>query len=216
MSDVLQQVGEWFARELPSSEFVPVGTMAWWRFTALILFGRACDLGSTYLATPRLRLEGNPLARRLGWRGGILFSLAAALIFGGWPLIAISITTTSMLVAARNLQHAWVMRSLGEERYQDWFCERVWESPRGLVIGCHWGEALLSGLPGLALVVWGEDTRVSLGIGLGMTVYGLAVAIFSTWILWGLGRQRARYRKLSGIESWKPRDRTAGDDDGES
>lgn len=196
MADLLQQMGQWLSRELPSSEFLAIGSTAWWGFAALILLGRACDLGSTYLATPRLRLEGNPIARRLGWRGGIVLSLLAALLLGAWPLIAISVTTTSLLVAARNFQQAWLMRTMGEGPYQAWFAEQVWQSPRGLVLSCHWAEAVLSALPGLALVFWGDDTRVSLGIGLGFIVYGLVVAIFSTWVLWGLGRHQRLYRGL--------------------
>ena len=188
MSSLTTTVGHWLAENLPTSEWLRFGSPGWFGFALLILAGRACDLGSTYLATPRLHLEGNPLARRMGWRGGILLSLMTALIFGGWPLIAISVTTTSALVAARNFQQAWLMRTMGEVGYQVWFTEQVWRTPRWLLFGCHWAEALLAGLPGVALIVWGEDTRVSLGIGLGLTGYGMAVAGFSTWVLWGLTR----------------------------
>jgi len=195
MPDFALIISRWITEGMPDSEFVNFGSAAWWGFAALILAGRACDLGSTYLATPRLKLEGNPIARRLGWRGGILLSVLTAAIFGAWPLIAISVTTTSALVAARNLQQAWVMRAMGEGAYQSWFSEQVWRSPLWLVVGCHWAEALLAGLPGIALLIWGEDTRVSLGIGLGLTGYAGAVAGFSTWVLWHLGRERASYRE---------------------
>jgi len=200
MLDLTSALTRWFAEGLASAEFVPFGSQPWWRFTGLILAGRAFDLGSTFLATPRLRLEGNPIARRLGWRGGILLSVLMALIFGGWPLIAISLTTTSALVAARNFQHAWIMRSMGEAGYQSWFSERVWESPVWLVMGCHWAEALMAGLPGVSLLIWGEDTRVSLGIGLGLTAYGGAVAGFSTWVLSHLWRDRLRYQRSDRVD----------------
>ena len=59
----------------------------------------------------------------------------------------------------------------------------------GLLVLTLRGDWLMrAGLPGLALIVWGEDTQVSLGIGLGLTGYGMAVAGFSTWVLWGLTR----------------------------
>lgn len=195
MPDFALIFSRWIAEGMPSSEFVEFGSAAWWRFAALILAGRACDLGSTYLATPRLKLEGNPIARRLGWRGGILLSVLTAVIFGAWPLIAISVTTTSALVAARNFQQAWVMRAMGERAYQAWFSEQVCRSPLWMVLGCHWAEALLAGLPGVSLLIWGEDTRVSLGIGLGLLGYAGAVAGFSTWVLWHLSRERASYRE---------------------
>ena len=193
MSDSSTQIARWFTENLTGNEFVSFGSRSWWGYALLILAGRACDLGSTYLATPDLKLEGNPIARRLGWRGGILLSLATAVIFGTWPLIAISVTTTSALVAGRNFQHAWLMRSMGEAAYQTMFSEQVWRSPRWLVLGCHWAEALLAALPGIALLIWGEDTRVSLGIGLGLTAYGGAVAGFSTWVLWHQGQDKLRY-----------------------
>jgi hypothetical protein len=77
-------------------------------------------------------LEGNPVARRLGWKFGVPLNLALALGFGLWPLLAISLTTTSLLVAARNLQSAWLMRSMGELDYRCWIADRiaeVWAHP---------------------------------------------------------------------------------------
>ena len=82
------------------------------------------------------------------------------------------------------------MRTMGEGGYQLWFADTVGRAPPRLVLGCHWAEAALSGLPGVALLIWGEDTRVSLGIGLGLTAYGVAIAVFSTYVLWGLVRPR--------------------------
>lgn len=212
MSDITAFFTRWITEGLPASEFVRFGSTDWWGFAALILAGRVCDLGSTYLATPRLKLEGNPIARRLGWRGGIILGLVTAAVFGVWPLIAISVTTTSALVAGRNLQQAWVMRSMGEAAYQSWFSERVWRTPLWLVLGCHWAEALMSALPGIALLIWGEDTRVSLGIGLGLTAYGAAVAGFSTWVLLRLARERSQYQTWEQ-QAMNPRRRRPADDD---
>ena len=179
----------WVTESVPPGEFVSYGSGPWWLFFCLILAGRACDLGSTFLATPHLKLEGNPIARRLGWRGGILLSLFAAVCFGAWPMIAISLATTSGLVAARNCQQAWLMRVMGEAHYRVWFMDQIWRAPRVLLYGCHWAEAGLSALPGVALLIWGGDNRVSLGVGLGITGYGLAVAFFTTLSLWRLGRR---------------------------
>ncbi len=45
----------------------------WNRFTAALIaamaFARALDFLSTWIVTPRLALEGNPLMRRLRWGG---------------------------------------------------------------------------------------------------------------------------------------------------
>lgn len=169
-------------------DWIPPGRPGWWVLLALVLLGRLADLGSTWLATPNLALEANPVARRLGWRGGILLNALLAPVFACWPLVAISLSTTSLLVAARNLQHAWLMRSLGEFGYRSWFVQRVSECPRRLVFGCHLGEALLTGLVGLGLL-WGARWQlIPFGIGLGMVAYAVAVAVFTLTSLWRVRR----------------------------
>jgi hypothetical protein len=51
--------------------FVPFGSFEYFMFLALLGFGRGMDFLSTWIATPNLVLEGNPLAKKLGWRGGL-------------------------------------------------------------------------------------------------------------------------------------------------
>src|SRR5271156_5774812 len=87
-------------------------------FFSLLLFARGMDFLSTWVATPNLVLEGNPLAKKLGWRWGIPVNAAFCFGLALWPLPAIVISTASVLVAARNFQQAWLMRSLGEEHYR--------------------------------------------------------------------------------------------------
>jgi len=165
-------------------EFIAFGSGEWWVFFGLLLVGRGCDLGSTWLATPNLLLEGNPVARRLGWRFGVPVNLALALGFALWPLLAISLTTTSLLVAARNLQSAWLMRSLGEVNYRCWMADRLAESPRGLPLACFWGEALLFAGVGVALMGTAQWGLVPFAVGLGMAGYAAAVAVFTTLSVW--------------------------------
>src|SRR5688572_33218418 len=109
--------------------FVPFGSEVYWVLFGVVLVARGFDLLSTWVATPNLQLEANPIARHLGWRGGILAAFVLAAVFALWPLPAIIISTTSILVAARNFQSAWIIRSLGEERYRIWIADRVNETP---------------------------------------------------------------------------------------
>lgn len=88
------------------------------------------DFLSTWIATPNMVLEGNPIAKRLGWKGGIPLNLALCFLFASWPMPAIIISTTSVLVAGRNFQAAWLMRSLGEQRYRDWHIAQLQETSR--------------------------------------------------------------------------------------
>ena len=165
-------------------EVVPPGSAPWCLFAVLALLGRAADLVSTYIATPHLALEGNPLARRLGWRWGIPINVLASLGVGCFPSLAIAVSTTSVLVAARNFQNAWIMRSMGEWQYRMWMAERLDQTPRPLPVGCFMAEAVLTVLPGLALLAFAESGGVAQSVGMGITAYAAAVALFTLMALW--------------------------------
>src|SRR5277367_3491923 len=109
-------------------DFVPFGGREYFAMLAVLLFARGMDILSTWVATPNLVLEGNPIAKYLGWKGGIPLSLAISFGFALSPLPAIIISTASVLVAARNFQQAWLMRSQGETAYRDWHVARIQET----------------------------------------------------------------------------------------
>ena len=79
----------------------------------LLLFARGMDLLSTRFATPTLALEANPLAKWLGWKGGLAFNVALSFAVAFCPMAAVILTTTSLLVASRNFKSAFLMRALG-------------------------------------------------------------------------------------------------------
>jgi hypothetical protein len=60
-------------------------------------------------------LEANPVARRLGWPFALLTLLLAAVPYFD-TTAAVIVLVPSLLVAARNFGHVWLMRGLGEER----------------------------------------------------------------------------------------------------
>jgi hypothetical protein len=176
---------------------VPFGSRDYFMHVLMLLVARGADFLSTWIATPSLRLEGNPIARRLGWRMGTLVNLVICGVFGLWPLAALIIATTSVLVASRNFQIAWLTRSYGEANYQDWLSDRVAETSPGLYVFCLLAQTALLTLVGLGLV-WasGWRERVPLGIGLGMVGYAVAVLGFTCLALW---RQRRASRLQAGV-----------------
>src|SRR6266702_3963375 len=105
---------------------------------------RGADFLSTWIATPNMVLEGNPLAKMLGWKWGSLTNLVMCGVLAAWPIAAIMIGTTSVLVAARNFQVAWLMRSLGEENYRDWYVERLRQTGLPLYLFCLLVQPLLT------------------------------------------------------------------------
>jgi len=168
-------------------EWLRFGSREYCLLLLLMLFARGMDFLSTWVATPNLVLEANPLARKLGWTWGLVVNLVLCMLFAFWPLPAIIIATTSVLVAARNFQLAWLMRSHGEENYRDWFVERLEETPPGLFVFCLLAQTSLTAAVGGVLMYVTRDARewlVPFGIGMGIVAYAAAVTVFTLIAVW--------------------------------
>jgi hypothetical protein len=162
-------------------DIVPFGSRTYGLVFLLLLLARGMDFLSTWVATPNMVLEGNPIAKKLGWKWGIPLNLGLCFGFAFWPLPAIVISTTSVLVAARNFQSAWLMRSLGELPYRDWHVERVQETSITLYLFCLFAQtALTAGVGGAVIYFtnW-QSEPIALAIGLGIVAYALAVAFYT-------------------------------------
>jgi hypothetical protein len=173
-------------------DVVPFASRAYGLLFLLLLVSRGMDFLSTWVATPNLVLEGNPIAKKLGWKWGLPINLALCFAFALWPLPAIVISTTSALVAARNFQSAWLMRSLGEQHYREWHLERVQETSVTLYLACLFGQTVLTAGVGVAVMYFSSQGRdpepVLLAIGLGIVAYAVAVAFYTLLGIWRLRR----------------------------
>jgi len=183
-------------------DLIPFGSRLYGELFLLLLFARGMDFLSTWIATPNMVLEGNPVAKRLGWKWGIPVNLAFCFGFAFWPLPAIVISTTSVLVAARNFQSAWLMRSLGEQVNRSWHIERIQETNISLYLFCLFGQTLLTGGVGLGVILATNgghlDQPIALAIGLGIIAYAVAVTFFTLLAVVRLRRsdKREESRKL--------------------
>src|SRR3954470_13508785 len=117
-------------------DFIRFGSRDYFLMVLLLAFARGMDFLSTWIATPNLVLEGNPVAKFLGWRWGAFLNVGICFGMALWPASAIAVSTMSVLVAARNFQSAWLMRTMGEERYRDWYVARILETPITLYLIC--------------------------------------------------------------------------------
>jgi hypothetical protein len=155
----------------------------------LLVFARGMDFLSTWIATPNLVLEGNPLAKKLGWKWGLALNVVLCVALAAWPLSAIVVATASVLVAARNFQSAWLMHSLGEEIYRQWHVERVRETRITLYLLCLAGNTLLTAGVGAALI-YSSKLRllIPFAIGMGMVAYAIAVAFYTLLAIWRIRR----------------------------
>jgi len=167
---------------------VSFGSHEYLLMLGLLVFGRGMDFLSTWTATPNLALEGNPIAKKLGWKWGLSLNAVVVVVLAMWPLSALVITTASVLVAARNFQSAWLMRSLGEDAYREWHVQRIRETPITLHLSCLAGNTLLTAVVGAALIGFSRMRLVPFGIGMGMVAYAIAVAFYSLLAIWRIHR----------------------------
>ena len=158
----------------------------------LLVFARGMDFLSTWIATPNLVLEGNPLAKKLGWRWGLALNVVLCVALAAWPLSAIVVATASVLVAARNFQSAWLMHSLGEDAYREWHVQRVRETRVTLYLFCLAGNTLLTAGVGVMLIYFSRMRLVPFAVGMGMVVYAIAVAFYTLLAVWRIHRAAKR------------------------
>ena len=180
-------------------DFLKFGSQGYLLMFGCLLFARGMDVLSTWIATPNLVLEGNPIARLLGWRWGLPVNFASCIALAFWPLPAIVLSTTSILVAARNFQSAWLMRTLGEETYRAWHVERIQDTRITLFLSCLAGNTLLTAAVGAAVIYFGSRTVVPFGIGVGIIAYAGAVAFYTLLAIWRLRRTSIRREELSHL-----------------
>jgi len=174
---------------------------------ALLVFGRGMDFLSTWVATPNLALEGNPIAKKLGWRWGLLLNAVLVVVLAMWPLSALVVATASVLVAARNFQSAWLMRSLGEEIYRHWHVARIQETRITLYLFCLAGNTLLTAGVGTALICFSNPESAgfaAFAIGMGMIAYAVAVAFYTLLAVWRIHRAARQIAKQVQPEQKPP------------
>jgi len=110
-------------------DFLPFPSRDYFLMLFLLLVARGMDVLSTWVATPNLLLEGNPIAKKLGWRGvgrlGMTDWLAvvgsAVGAFALWslrtyPAVAISIGIAINLIATAVHGRTILLRG----RREDW------------------------------------------------------------------------------------------------
>ena len=184
---------------LLADSFIRFGSSQYWVILLALFFCRSMDILSTLIATPNLVLEGNPIAKLFGWRWLLPINVAVCVALAAWPLPAIMLGTMSLLVAARNFQSAWLMRSLGEEVYRAWHVRRVQETRVTLYLFCLAGETGLIAAIG-AVIIFFSDSVVLLGIGWGMAGYASAVALYILLARWRMRRVSIRKSRRAAME----------------
>lgn len=148
---------------------------------ALVIFvGRAGDVLSTHLVTPNMVLEANPIARRFKWPTFVLgFGLCAA-PYIDIPL-GVMVAIPSLLVTASNLSRVWMARTLGEREMEALLLRTAARSSLAMALSLVWAAAFFIVLAASILVWLSPDDDIAMYFGLGLALYGLALAIHSSF-----------------------------------
>ena len=146
---------------------------------ALILVARLGDIGTTYLVTPTMQLEANPIARRLGWP----FAIGTLLVFlvpYFSPEAGVAILMPSLLVSASNAGRVWTARTLGEAEYKALLMRVARQSRLSHAIAGVTASASFVVLTGLVVLLFypnpSEDWAFWMGAGI--VGYGVVMGLY--------------------------------------
>jgi hypothetical protein len=159
------------------NEFLATGRN-WEHILAVVLLvARLGDILSTYLATPTLRLEANPVARRFGWPFALLTTLVCVLPYFSTPLAMVAIVA-SLLATAGNLSRGWIVRALGEAEYLRFLQRAAAASTPGAAIGFILASSGTFALVGLGLLlISGGPESWPFWFAVGLIVYACTIAM---------------------------------------
>jgi hypothetical protein len=144
----------------------------------LAVCSRAADVWTTYLVSPTLKLEANPVARRFGWKFALLTILVGLIAYAAPPM-GVALLTTSFLVAASNASKIVMAKAMGEEQLAA-FSRRVtletppWPGLLFLVMPAFF----IATLGGAILFFYPQESEWGYFFGLGMLAYAGAIFLW--------------------------------------
>ena len=153
----------------------------------LLLISRLGDIGSTYLVTPKLTLEANPIMRRLGWRFALL-SILVCLVPYFSTQSGVMILVPFLLVSSSNTAKIWFIRSYGELAYRELLVSLARKSKLRYALAGVNGSAAFLLLLGLVMLYLSPDPARYWGfwIALGIILYAITVALWGSVYFWRL------------------------------
>ena len=161
---------------------------------ALLLISRLGDIGSTYLASPKLELESNSVIRRFRWPFAVLTILVFIVPY--WDIgSGIVLMVASLLVAASNSSKIWLIRAMGESEYYALMVRMAARAkPVPSLIYSLMPALFMSILGGTIMYLYpSEHTDLGYHVGLGILGYALVVAFYGPTTF-------LRYRKASRVQ----------------
>jgi hypothetical protein len=134
-----------------------------------------------------MKLEANPIAKKLGWRFGILTILVCLVPYYSTPMGTI-ILVPSLLVSASNTAKIWFVRALGETEYLDLLYRLARTTKLTHALAGVLVSAMFIALAGLVLLYLAPDPSVDWGYwyGIGILSYAFVVGFYGSIYVWRL------------------------------
>jgi hypothetical protein len=147
----------------------------------LLLLARIGDVGSTYLVSPQLKLEANPLVRRFRWPFAVVSILIAAIPYYSLP-IGIAALILSLLVCASNCSRLWLVRTMGETEYHSLVIDVARRAPLGLgIVYCLLSPLCMALIGGIIFLFYPDrHNDWAYYFALGFFAYAFAVGLYGT------------------------------------
>jgi hypothetical protein len=167
---------------------------------ALILISRIGDIGSTYLVTPKLKLEANPIVRKLGWWFGLATVFVCLVPYWNTAAGVIALIP-SLLVCASNTSRIWFVRAYGENEYLELLLRLARKSKVSHAIAGTLVSAGFIALIGMVLLLLCPDPTKDWGywIGFGFLGYALVIGLYGSLYLVRLFRTARRMEEQKAV-----------------
>ena len=164
----------------------------------LLLIGRIGDVATTYLVTPNLVLEANPVVRRFGWPFALLTIGVAVLPYFNTAFAVVALMT-SLLVSASNARSIWMARALGESEYMALLMKTASKSKLShALLGTAASSFFVALAGGTVLLFYpSPDEDWGFWLGVGIVLFAAAYFLHGTFFVVRLFRRQSAARSLA-------------------
>jgi hypothetical protein len=147
----------------------------------LILVSRIGDIGSTYLVTPKMKLEANPIMRKLGWRFALLTLLLCFIPYWSTEM-GVLVLVPFLFVSASNTAKIWFARAFGETEYRDLLIRMAKKSKLSHALAGALVSAAFIALSGLVLLYLSPNPNRDWGFwfAAGILLYAFIIALYGS------------------------------------
>lgn len=149
----------------------------------LILAGKLGDVCSTLFATPTLKLETNPLARRFKW-STIALGFALCVVPFIDVRVGVTVAVPSLLITSSNLARGWTARALGEDETEQLILRAARRSSLSTALSMLWLAAVFfAAAATLLLFVSAGAESLAFWFALGLLLHAIGISIRGTLFL---------------------------------